>query len=94
MKGPKMGRTFTKRCLISLFYGEKFVDLRVADWHIQEISGFAICGLIIKNRAFEICGLANLRSLLIYDNGMPNELCNLRFFLLADKKICLPTEVQ
>jgi hypothetical protein len=34
MKGPKRGRTFQKRCLFSLFYGEKFVDLRVPDWHI------------------------------------------------------------
>ncbi len=39
------------------------------DWRNQEISGFAICGLI-RNKfcGFEICGLANLKSLLYYES--------------------------
>jgi hypothetical protein len=42
----------------SLSYGENLEDLRLADWNIKEICGFAMFRIAIKNCGFSFFRLA------------------------------------
>jgi hypothetical protein len=68
-----------------LFYGEKFADLPLADWHT-----LVICRFIIKICGFAICGRAILRNLRICNSGMIQRICGFAI-CGSTKKVSVPT---
>jgi hypothetical protein len=56
---PGSGIELLKRGVsYSLSYGENLEDMRLADWNIEEICGFAMCRIAIQNCEFSFFRLA------------------------------------